>query len=114
MAIDVARTTEAASKLTPLQVGAIIVIVCLAMVCGAGYVVYDGLTRVHVDLIEVKHAVERSNDAADARAAKFTATQDRMAAQIDRMAGLLAAMCINGSNGSDEARLRCEAVMVGP
>lgn len=92
MAVDVARTTEAVAKLGP---GHFLAVLALLMVCGAGYVIHEGLSRVHVDLVELRHTLETATD----RARESDRRQER----------LLIANCFASANGMDEERRRCEA-----
>lgn len=121
MNVDTAKTTEAFGKLSPWQAVLLIALVCLGMVAGAGYIVHVGMTRVHVDLIELQHAVERlgddmkrSNEAAEERSDRYFETQTRIIAVLERMVAMQAATCLAQANGSEEDRNRCEAVMVQP
>lgn len=91
MAVDVARTTEAVAKLGP---GHFLAVLALLMVCGAGYVIHDGLTRVHVDLVELRHTLET----ASSRARDADQRHDR----------LLIATCFASANGDPEAQRYCE------
>ena len=98
MAVDANRAIDSVAKLGP---GHAIAVLVLLMLTGAGYLIHDGLATVHVGLVELRHEVERSTEHADARAEKYSATQDR----ILRM---LTAVCYAASNGDEAARRRCE------
>lgn len=113
MQIDTAKTAEAFGKLTPVQAGVVVILTCLAMVAGAGWIIHTGLNEVHVDLIEVKGAVDRSNTDAKERSDRYFETQERLIGVLERLVALQAATCLSSSNGSTEDRRRCEAVMAG-
>lgn len=98
MNIDVNEGLKTVSKLGP---GHFIAVLALAMVCGAGWVVHSGLTDVHVDLVELRHSVERQGDDAEAARSSFAASQARQ----ER---LLVAVCYAAANGSEDERRRCE------
>ena len=98
MNLDVNESLKTVSKLGP---GHFMAVLALSMVCGAGYIVHDGLNQVHVGLVELRHAVEQSTDHADRRAEAYGETQDRIL-------GLLTAVCYATANSDDTARRRCE------
>lgn len=91
MPVDVARTTEAVAKLGP---GHALAVLALLMVCGAGFLLQEGLSRVHVDLIELRHTLETASD----RAREADQRHDR----------LLIATCFASANGDAEAQRYCE------
>lgn len=98
MALDVNKAVESVARLGP---GHFVAVLALAMVCGAGYVVHDGLNQVHVGLVELTHAVEQSTTDANRRAEDYGETQERIL-------GLLTAVCYATANSDDTARRRCE------
>ena len=98
MTVDANRMVDSVAKLGP---GHFLAVLALLMVCGAGYIINEGLNEVHVDLVELRHAVDRqAGDAADARA-DFKASQERQ----ER---LLVAVCFAAANGLEAERRRCE------
>ena len=98
MAVDANRAIDSVAKLGP---GHFLAVLALLMVCGAGYIINEGLNEVHVDLVELRHAVERQGDDAKAARADFKASQERQEQ-------LLIAVCFAAANGMEAERRRCE------
>ena len=105
MSMDVARTTEAVAKWGPWQIGGAIVVLCLLIVAGGGWILHEDLQAVHEDLVELRSAVEQQGREAAAAREEFRALQARMT-------NLLQAMCFNASNGSTESWQRCENALL--
>ena len=91
MAVDANRAIDSVAKLGP---GHFLAVLALLMVCGAGYIINEGLNEVHVDLVKL----ERTIEAATERARESARRQEQ----------LLIAVCFAAANGMDAERRRCE------